>query len=218
MQRKSSITKRIQREKLRRTDEILQAALKVMLAKSYTGATMDDIAAEAGITKPTIYQYFKTKDDLVVALVEPIILTLAEKLNAIKTDLDSGNYKSGKQIVHDVYNVYYDTFETDPNLFKLFNIFMQMGIKKGQNSTAIKKIRDLGKKCFVAGHTIASTAVSKGFFKDVDVHNTTEFVWGSFWGIAQIEQNKWGEEGISPYLKPVLKYGEKLLITALVKK
>jgi AcrR family transcriptional regulator len=55
--RKAAISERMKREKARRMDEILLAARTLMLAKSYTGATMDEIAAEAGFTKPTIYQY-----------------------------------------------------------------------------------------------------------------------------------------------------------------
>ncbi len=50
--RKPAAIDRIKREKIRRMDEILLAARSVMLAKSYTGATMDEIAAEAGITNP----------------------------------------------------------------------------------------------------------------------------------------------------------------------
>ena len=218
MQRKRAIVDRIKREKLRRTDEILEAARNVMLVKSYTGATMDDIATEAGLTKPTIYQYFKTKDELFVGLIEPLILTLKSKLEAVKAEIDEGKHKSGKQVIRDVYNVYYDTFETDPDLFKLFNIFLQVGMNTEMNTNALKKIKELGKMCFVAGHSIASAAVAKGFFRDVDVHHTTDFVWGSFWGVVQVEQNKWIRGGISPFLKPVLKFGENILINALVKK
>ena len=218
MQKITPKNTRMQREKLRRTDEILQAARNVMLVKSYTGATMDDIAAEAGITKPTIYQYFKTKDELFAGLIEPLILTFRSKLEAVTTDIETGKYKSGKQIVHDVYNVYYDTFETDPGLCRLFSIFLQVGMNTDPDSMATRKIRELGKMCFVAGHSIASASVKKGFLRDVDVHHATDFVWGSFWGIVQVEQYKWPKGGISPYLKPILQFCENMLINALVKK
>ena len=42
----------------------LDAALKVFAKYGYAAATMDAIAAEAGLTKPTLYQYFPSKDDL----------------------------------------------------------------------------------------------------------------------------------------------------------
>lgn len=218
MQKPDQKAIRIQREKLRRTDEILQAARKVMLIKSYTGATMDDIAAEAGITKPTIYQYFKTKDELFVQLIESHILAFKSKLDAVKTGIEAGNYKSGKSIIHDVYNIYYDTFESDPALCRLFIIFLQVGMYADTNSEATKRIRELGKMCFISGHSIAGASVGRGFFREVDIHHATDFVWGSFWGIVQVEQYKWIGDGISPFLKPVLKFCENMLITALVKK
>lgn len=216
MHRKPFVEERIKREKERRTDEILQAARKVILEKNFAGATMDDIATEAGITKPTIYQYFSTKDELFVSMVEPLIESLAVKLESIRTNLQSNNYSSGRDILSDVFNVYYGTFEQDPDLFRLFNIFLQVGIVQKINKDAALTIKKWGKKCFDEGNRIAALAIEQGFFRDVDIHHSTDFVWGSFWGIVQVEQNKWGREGISSFLKPVLKYAENLLITALV--
>ncbi len=216
MQGETVLTDRIKKRKLRRTDEILQAARRVMVAKSYTGATMDDIAAEAGISKPTIYQYFRTKDELFVDLAEPLILSLATKLETIRRTLEEGKYRSGNNIVRDVFNLYYGSFEQDPDLFKLFIIFLQVGVMTEMNREAANRIRILGKKCFDEGNMIISLAIRQGFFRKVDIYKTTDFVWASFWGIVQVEQNKWGRDGISVFLKPVLKYAEKLLIAALV--
>lgn len=42
----------------------LAAALTVFSSKGYAETTMDAIAAEAGLTKPTLYQYFPSKHDL----------------------------------------------------------------------------------------------------------------------------------------------------------
>jgi AcrR family transcriptional regulator len=47
-----------------RERRILDAALKVFAAMGYSGATMDAVAAEAGLTKPTIYSYFPSKESL----------------------------------------------------------------------------------------------------------------------------------------------------------
>ncbi|GAB1478703.1 HTH-type transcriptional regulator RutR [Paracoccaceae bacterium] len=52
-----------------RTQRILEAALKVFAATGYTGTTMDAVAAEAGLTKPTLYQYFASKELLFQAMM-----------------------------------------------------------------------------------------------------------------------------------------------------
>lgn len=216
MLHKPPVEKRMKREKLRRAEDILTAAKTVMLEKGYNGATMDDIASEAGLTKPTVYQYFKTKDELFVQLVEPMIHSLALKLEAVRILLEEKKYESGRVIISDIFDVYYSTFEKNADLFKLFNIFLQFGVINNMNVESYSIIKKLGHKCFEEGNSIASQAVKQGFFKDTDIYHSTDFVWGSFWGIVQVEQNKWGKEGISPYLKPVLKYAESILASALL--
>jgi len=47
----------------------LDAALVVFSENGYAAATMDAIAAQAGLTKPTLYQYFASKDELFQAMM-----------------------------------------------------------------------------------------------------------------------------------------------------
>ncbi len=61
---------RREREKLNRRNEIIQAARKVFSRKDYSTATIDDIAAEAELSKGTIYLYFNNKADLFLSIFE----------------------------------------------------------------------------------------------------------------------------------------------------
>ncbi|GAB4194703.1 MAG: TetR/AcrR family transcriptional regulator [Roseiflexaceae bacterium] len=58
----SSLRER-RRQQLR--DEILEAAGRLLGQKGYPGVSMDDLAAHVGISKPTLYSYFGTKDELI---------------------------------------------------------------------------------------------------------------------------------------------------------
>lgn len=49
---------------------ILQAAFRTFADRGYTGATLDDVAAEASLTKGAVYWHFASKDDLCMALIE----------------------------------------------------------------------------------------------------------------------------------------------------
>jgi AcrR family transcriptional regulator len=60
---------RRQQNRLNRERAILEAALKVFAATGYTGTRMDAVAAEAGVTKPTLYSYFPSKDSLFQAMM-----------------------------------------------------------------------------------------------------------------------------------------------------
>jgi AcrR family transcriptional regulator len=53
-----------------RRREILDASRKVFARKGFTDGIVDDIAAEAGLAKGTIYLYFRSKNDIYLALVE----------------------------------------------------------------------------------------------------------------------------------------------------
>ncbi len=49
---------------------ILQAAFRTFAEHGYSGATLDDVAADAGLTKGAVYWHFAGKDDLFMALLE----------------------------------------------------------------------------------------------------------------------------------------------------
>jgi AcrR family transcriptional regulator len=60
---------RRQQNRMTRERQMLDAALKVFAATGYSGATMDAVAAEAGVTKPTLYSYFPSKVVLFQAMM-----------------------------------------------------------------------------------------------------------------------------------------------------
>jgi AcrR family transcriptional regulator len=60
---------RRQQNRVNRERAILDAALKVFAAQGYSGASMDAVAAGAGVTKPTLYSYFPSKDSLFQAMM-----------------------------------------------------------------------------------------------------------------------------------------------------
>ena len=49
--------------------KLLDAALKVVRAKGYTATRIEDICAEAGLTKGSFFHHFTSKEDLVLAAV-----------------------------------------------------------------------------------------------------------------------------------------------------
>jgi AcrR family transcriptional regulator len=54
-------------------ERILEEAVKLFYARGFTGTTLDDIAAELGVTKPFIYTHFRSKNDLLAAVCLPTI-------------------------------------------------------------------------------------------------------------------------------------------------
>lgn len=53
-----------------RKKQILEAAATVFAKKGFADARMEDIAIEAGLSKATLYLYFKSKDDIIAAILD----------------------------------------------------------------------------------------------------------------------------------------------------
>lgn len=64
----TALSKRAQNRRDRH-DRILHAAIAVFARAGYTGASMDEIARKSGLSKPTLYQYFPSKDALFQAML-----------------------------------------------------------------------------------------------------------------------------------------------------
>ncbi|OAN73394.1 TetR family transcriptional regulator [Sulfitobacter sp. EhC04] len=73
-------TSRIQKRNRRL---ILEAALDVFSRHGYRGATLDQIAAEAGLSKPNILYYFDGKEDIHVTLLSQLMDTWLDPLVAM---------------------------------------------------------------------------------------------------------------------------------------
>jgi len=58
-----------ERRKQMLRDEILDAARALMSEKGYAAMSMDELASQVGISKPTLYSHFPTKEEIVVATV-----------------------------------------------------------------------------------------------------------------------------------------------------
>ncbi|MBO9626556.1 MAG: TetR/AcrR family transcriptional regulator [Microbacterium sp.] len=57
-------------ERLQRRDDILDAAVRLLLADGFDGVTFDHIREEAHVTKRTIYTHFASRTEIFLAAVE----------------------------------------------------------------------------------------------------------------------------------------------------
>lgn len=68
--------------------QIMEGARAAFLAKGFDGASMNDVAREAGVSKGTLYVYFTSKEALFEALVRDGKARQAERLAKLSDDLD----------------------------------------------------------------------------------------------------------------------------------
>ncbi|TCL74510.1 TetR family transcriptional regulator [Rhizobium sp. BK251] len=76
---------RIQEEK---EEQILEAALDVFSVHGFRGSTIDQIAEVAGMSKPNLLYYFRTKEAMHRALIDRVLDTWLEPLRAFDAEGD----------------------------------------------------------------------------------------------------------------------------------
>ena len=69
-----------------RKSQILKAAEGVFTKKGFDEARMDDIADETGLSKGTLYLYFKSKDDLIIAILDRMFQREFKQLEDLNRD------------------------------------------------------------------------------------------------------------------------------------
>jgi AcrR family transcriptional regulator len=69
-----------------RKQTILRAAAELFAAHGYSAVGVDDIAAQVGITGSAIYRHFRSKDAILVALLERTAAVVVERVESARDD------------------------------------------------------------------------------------------------------------------------------------
>jgi TetR/AcrR family transcriptional regulator len=106
---------RITRDPERSRHNLIKAATAEFSTRGFEGARVDDIAVRAGSSKQLVYHYFKSKDDLYIAVLEDAYERLAESRARGLPDL---SMKPEKAIITFV-SVIFDSFLALPDVIAL---------------------------------------------------------------------------------------------------
>ncbi len=101
-----------ERSKLRR-DQILQAASSIILQKGCANLTISEIASIAGITPGSMYQYFRNKQAIVLALGEYYIEIYQQRLAKVFAN-PVNNRAELSALFLQVLELHYQLFRDDP--------------------------------------------------------------------------------------------------------
>jgi AcrR family transcriptional regulator len=97
-----------------RREQLLQVARKVFAKGGYQTVTMDEVARQAGVTKPILYDHFPSKRDLYQGLLEADLAALEERIEtAIETS--SGN----RERIRGSFQAYFDFVDDEGAGFRL---------------------------------------------------------------------------------------------------
>ncbi len=134
------VAERKEREKERRREAILKAAVKVFFKKGVDNATMDDIAESAELSKATLYLYFTSKEEIYFFIhLEGHKKLFKMMESAVKKTTDTRE----KIAIH--ISTLIDFQKKYPDYFEAFFFFLTHETNIDKNNPYIKKHQELEK-------------------------------------------------------------------------
>jgi AcrR family transcriptional regulator len=98
---------------------LLQAAARVYARRGFNGATLDEVAAEAGFTKGAVYGHFGSKENLLLALLgEHLARQVAEQVELFDRERTSERTTWERPLAGSAR--WMEGLERDPDPFRLF--------------------------------------------------------------------------------------------------
>lgn len=175
----------------KRKQEILQKSLDVFIDEGYEDATFQKIADRCGITRTTLYIYFKNKHEIFLGSIK-------ELLGELETTLIEIIRKSNitcEQGLRELLMALTDSCESNKKLFSvLLNYLIQLKKSGGDPNERVRrrvvKLRHLLSTLIIKG-------IKNGEFKDINVKDMNELLYSlieaSIFRIAVLNQDNISE-------------------------
>ena len=180
------ISERKERERERRRNEIIDAAEQVFFGKGVETATMDDVAMQAELSKGTLYLYFKTKEDLYLAIHlrgNRVLKEMFEK--AVSTD-QPGLYK-----VRAIGQAYCEYYKQYPDYFNAMIYYESREVIPDPEDSVAMECAMLGRETLELVSSAVAEGIRDGSIRsDIDPVKTAISLWGQSTGIIQIMATK----------------------------
>ncbi len=136
-----------------RRQEFLSAAQKLFIENGYYKTSVDDICGEMGVAKGLFYYYFKSKEDLVEAIVDDLWDGAVETYNRI---MDRDDLNSLEKMM---------LFSHERGEVKLQQTYLAELYISDPNSLLVQKLRERGTEVLAPILAeIVSQGVEEGFF------------------------------------------------------
>jgi AcrR family transcriptional regulator len=176
------IVERREREKEQRRNDIIDAAERVFFSKGRATATMDDVAEEAELSKGTLYLYFKSKEELYLA-IHLRGLGILKKMFAEAV----AKKETGIEKTRAVGEAYYQFYLDQPDYFNALIYFESL-------EQAMQEENPVANECIMEGiNTLnilveaINIGIKDGTIRpDVDPVKMAHILWGYTSGLIQL--------------------------------
>ena len=169
------IPERKEREKEHRREEIIDAAQKIFFQKGLIVATMDEIAEAAELSKGTLYLYYKSKEDLYLAVMARGIDVLYEMFRDVLS--------AGQPTLTSIANLgeaYYEFFKQHRNYYRMFHFFENPQFHKQVSEGMLQSCAGQNQKVWNVVVDLVKRGIDEGVIQhDIDPKEAAVILWAS---------------------------------------
>lgn len=153
--------------------ELLESAMACFAEKGYQSATIDDIVSHSGMSKGAVYNYFKSKEDIYLTLLEDATkISFARFQQSFKPDMSAS--EKLKQLFHINASLPFQEEEKR----KWVSVQLEFWINASRNPDLREKMRERLSMYRAFTQTIIEEGQSTGEFrKDVNAEVLAESFW-----------------------------------------
>lgn len=139
-------------------DRILEKSIRLFLRTNFTATSIQNITDGLGITKGAFYWHFKSKDELLLTIIEKYDNEFLERLYAHMEAFEGDFIKKFRE-----YHKYINEFARDHSEFCVLFVTLAAEMA-GSRSEAERKIKGVQKKYHDFLESLLASGKSEGFF------------------------------------------------------
>jgi len=207
------ILERKEREKGHRREEIIDAAQHVFFEKGLYVATMDEIAEKAELSKGTLYLYYKSKEDLYLA----VVMRGMEILSDMFIKVTKSGESAAKMLVG-LSDAYVSYFSNHREYFRMMHFLQTPQFHKQVSDEVKQSCGTLNRHVWDLANGILQRCIDEGVLrKDLNPVEVGIILWSSTTALLlriDSEYLIW-KEGFHIDLTHTLKLSNRLLFDAM---
>lgn len=203
---------RRRRERKERRESILRAARKQFFSRGFSLTTVDDIAAEAEISKGTIYLYFPSKETLLANLLEEGLDLLVDHL-ASAFDLSVGQPAAFR--LDSLASAYLSFFQQHPHYYRLLMAFDRREFQESVDAGLYREILGKSNRGLLYVVQAIEQGVHEGVFHVRDPRQAAGAIWAMLHGVYAILGHPLRQEMVTSDLRTLYQVALDLAIRGL---
>ena len=175
------ISERKEREKEHRREEIIDAAQRIFFQKGLIATTMDEIAEAAELSKGTLYLYYKSKEDLYLA----VMMRGMEMLSGMfETVVSSG--EPTLRVIAKLGEAFYEFFRKHRNYYRMMHFFENPQFHKQVSPEMLQSCSTGNQKVWKLVIDVITRGIDEGVIqKGIDPKHAAVILWSNNNGLLR---------------------------------